>query len=493
MPKGHTGPITLSEFNFGEYDARREFLRSQSYFMETFIDPISFPLGTLSNKTNYIIVGQKGAGKTACQLYLESDRAQRQGYLSGLISFYDDLTPDDYTDFASTQRMNLISLDQLTSIESQYDFKEVWKRILFIRIAKILQAEGFSNSFTAFCLSTTGGTNSIIDGIKKSLKVEVKVPLHFLETKLEFDPSKLAAQSNELTVPEFNRIAEQLLVADCVQYRLYFFVDELVISNLNTKSDEYRARLCLIRDIVRTCCYLNDFCVTNDLDMHFICNLRPEIRTKLNELDPEISKVMDGNDVFLGWDRDSLLEILTQKIVVGAPRGTEINADEFIPKTINFGHPIDFMSFLLNNSWFKPRDMIRFLKVYAKVHPRHTRITEEGTKECLNEYARISATELFEQISVQYPANVLAGIRMGIRRRRYSNANDLAEALKPHVDVDPAKLVEQLYMVGIIGNIDHVKGKPRFFWSFRQEEYLDYEMPVTVHDGLLNYFNIRHR
>ena len=41
-----------------------------------------------------------------------------------------------------------------------------------------------------------------------------------------------------------------------------------------------------------------------------------------------------------------------------------------------------------------------------KVNPNHTRITEEGTKECLNEYARISAVELFEQISVQYSADV---------------------------------------------------------------------------------------
>jgi hypothetical protein len=493
LPHDPSTPIKLSEFNFGEYDARREFLRNESYFIKTFIDPISFPLVTLSNKTNYIIVGQKGAGKTACQLYLENDRSQKQGYLSGLISFYDDLTSDDYKDFSSTQRMNLISLDQLSKIENQYDFKEIWKRILFIRVAKMLKEAGFDNSFVQFCLSTTGGTNSIIDGIKRSLKIEVKIPMQFLEAKVEFDPSKLKEQA-ELTVSDFNKIAEQLLTTDCRQYRLYFFIDELVISNMNTKSDEYRARLCLIRDIVRSCCLMNDFCVKHDLDMHFICSLRPEIRTKLNELDPEISKVMDGNDVFLSWDRDSLLEILTQKIVIGAPREVEINADEFLPSTITFGsQPADFISFLLNNSWYKPRDIVRFLKVYAKVNPSHTSITEEGTKECLNEYARISAVELFEQISVQYSAEVLSGIRTGIRRRRYTDAASLAESLKPHVEVDPMKLVEQLYIVGVIGNVDSVNGQPRFFWSFRQEEHLDHEMQINVHPGLLNYFNVRHR
>jgi len=485
--------MKLSDFNFGEYDARREFLRNEKYFTETFIDPVSFPLSTLSNKTNYIIVGQKGAGKTACQLHLETQKAKQQGYLSGLISFYEDLTPDDYKDFSSTQRINLISLEQITSIETQYDFKEIWKRILLIRVAKMLKDEGFENSFIEFCLSSTKGTNSIIDGIKRSLKVEIKVPLKILEAKIKFDPSKIK-DGHELTVSEFNKIAEQLLIADCRQYRLYFFIDELVISSLNTKTDEYRARICLIRDIVRSCCQLNDFCVKHDLDMHFICNLRPEIRTKLNEIDPEISKIMDGNDVFLTWDDESLFEILTQKIVCGAPAGVEIDADSFLPATITFGdRPQDFMAFLLSNSWYKPRDLVRFLKAYAKVNPHDTRITEEGTKGCLNEYARVSAVELFEQISVHYSADVIEGLRAGIRRRRYTNASALAESLKPHVDVAPGKLVEQLYTVGIIGNIASVNGRPRYFWSFRQEEHLDYEMEVTVHPGLYNFFNVRHR
>lgn len=486
--------MTLSEFNFGEYDARREFLRAPAYFMNTFINPISFQLSTLSNRRNYIIVGQKGAGKTACQLYLENEKSNKEGYLSGLISFYDDLTPDDYRDFATTQKMNLIDLDQITKIELQYDFKEVWKRILFVRIAKLLKAENFDNSFVEFCLSSTNGTNSIIDGIKKSLKVEIKIPLAILEAKVKFDPSKLGTP-HELSISEFNHIAQQLLITDCKQYRLYFFVDELVISNLNTKSDEYKARVCLIRDVVRSCCQLNDFCVQNDLDMHLICNLRPEIRTKLNEIDPEISKIMDGNDVFLDWNQDSLFDILSQKVVGGAPKNVVIDAAQFFPRQITFGSfTQDFMAFLLNNTWYKPRDIVRFLKVYAKVYPGHDKITEAGTKASLNEYARISAVELFEQISVHYTPNVIEGIRSGIRRRRYDNATELADALKPNIgSADAFKLVEQLYGVGIIGNIEKVSGRNKYFWSFRQEEHLDREMEVVVHDGLLNYFNVRHR
>lgn len=474
--------MKLSEFNFGEYDARREFLRTEQYFLRTFINPISFPLNTLSNRKNYIIVGQKGAGKTACQLYLETQKSRNEGYLSGLISFYDDLTPDDYTDFAKTQRINLINLEQLQKIETQYDFKEVWKRILFIRIAKLLKEANFDNTFIAYCLSTIKGTNSIIDGIKKSLKIEINIPLALLQAKISFDPS-VFGDGQEVSLTEFNSIAEQLLIAECKQYRLYFFVDELVISNLNTKSDEYSARICLIRDIVRSCCYLNDFCVKYSLDMHFICNLRPEIRTRLNDLDPEISKIMDGNDVFLRWDENSLLEIMTQKIVNGAPSPVEIDAEDFLPKTITFGrYTHDFMTFLLNNSWHKPRDIIRFLKAYAKMNPNHERITEEGVKDSLNEYARISAVEIFEQISVNYSSDVIAELKISITQNFYRNAGAFADALRAGIgNIDASRLVEDLYSVGVIGNIDNAHGKPRYFWNHRQEESLDYKMGIIVH------------
>jgi hypothetical protein len=102
----------------------------------------------------------------------------------------------------------------------------------------------------------------------------------------------------------------------------------------------------------------------------------------------------------------------------------------------------------------------------------------------------ISAVKLF----VKYSHKTIADIRNGIRRRRYENADSLADALKKSVDgVDLLRLVDELYNVGVIGNVDTVNGKNRYFYSFRQEEHLDHEMAVLVHPGLLNFFNVRHR
>lgn len=493
--EGALSNVTLSQFNFGEYDARREYLRAQQYFMKSFIDPISFSLGTLSNSRNYIIVGQKGSGKSACQIYLENEKTEKEGYIADLISFYDELTAEDYRDFASTQRINFVALADITQIESSYDFRDIWRRVIFIRIARKISEINSNNRFVKFCISTTRGTNSFIDGIKKSLTVEVGIDLGVFSGSVEFDPSRIN-DKKEISIKYFNEIAQKLFLSECAQYRMYFFIDELVISNLNTKSDEYKARLALVRDIIKVSCALNDLCVKNGLDFHFICNLRPEVRTKLNEIDPEISKIMDGNDVFLQWDDESLIEILAHKIVNGSPLPIHIDVDEFLPETITFSaNTSDFYPFLLNNSWYKPRDIVRFLKVYAKINPKHHSITEEGVKQSLNEYARVSAVELFDQISVKYSSEVIGGIKSAIKSRNYSDMNDLSVVLAPHVGmVNADKLVYDLYDVGVIGNIDKTtSNKSRFFWKHREEEEFDPNMGITIHPGLWNYFNIRHR
>lgn len=485
----------LSLFNFGEYDARREFLRAEQYFMKTFIDPISFSLGTLSNSRNYIIVGQKGSGKSACQIYLEEKKKKDEGYITDIISFYDDLTNDDYKDFSKTQRINLLNIENITQIESSYDFRDIWKRVLFVRIAKKINEIAHENRFVKFCLSTTKGTNSFIDGIKQSLTVEMGVDVGIFDGKVKIDPSSIT-KKGEISLKLFNEIAQSLFIEYCSKFRMYFFIDELVISNLNTKSDEYKARLCLVRDIIKVSCDLNDFSVRNGLDFHFICNLRPEVRTRLNDIDPEISKIMDGNDVFLNWDDDSLIEIFANKIVNGSPEPNGIDFNDFCPQTITFGSRThDFYDFLLNNSWHKPRDIVRFLKVYAKINPKDTKITEEGVKRSLNEYARISAVELFDQLSVKYSVDVINGIKSAIKNQNYRSIDELSNVLSPHVGmISSEKLVYELYDVGVIGNIDKTPGqKTRYFWNHRQEEDLDSEMAIVVHPGLLNYFNVRHR
>ena len=142
--------MKISEFNLGEYDARHEYSRGERYFLDSYISPTSFPLSTLSNRQNYIIVGKKGAGKTASQLFLENSKAN-EGYVSQVLSFFDDVTPQDYVDFAKTQKISLLEIGNVDNIALLYDFKEVWTRIFLVRIARLLSGKGFKNSFVDFC------------------------------------------------------------------------------------------------------------------------------------------------------------------------------------------------------------------------------------------------------------------------------------------------------------------------------------------------------
>ena len=310
---------------------------------------------------------------------------------------------------------------------------------------------------------------------------------------MSFDPSVF--EGSEITLANFNQIAIQLLTNECRQFRLFFFVDELVISTFNTQSDEYTLRAALIRDLVRVCCFFNDTCVKANLDIHYICNLRPEIRSMLNNLDPEISKIMDGNDVFLSWDSDHLMEIMTQKVVCGAPKGCAVDAAIFFPDKMKLGkRRQEYLGFLLNQTWWKPRDIIRYFKCYAKINPNDNSITEDGTKRAMNEYARVSAVEVYEQLSVTYSRQVLDGIQNSIKKQEYLDISELEEALARNVGSENLeRLISNLYFTGVIGNVDRSGRDPRYFFFHRQEEHFDPSMNIMVHSGLWNFFNIRHR
>ncbi|MDE1900883.1 MAG: hypothetical protein KGI37_04455 [Alphaproteobacteria bacterium] len=69
---------TVSDMNFGEYDAFDESAADASFFQKSFVTPISLSLSTLRNNKNYIIIGKKGAGKTSAQLFLRK-QLEEQG------------------------------------------------------------------------------------------------------------------------------------------------------------------------------------------------------------------------------------------------------------------------------------------------------------------------------------------------------------------------------------------------------------------------------
>ncbi|WP_375549719.1 hypothetical protein ABWI01_04900 [Oceanicaulis alexandrii] len=495
--KGDIVSVKISELNLGQIDSRREYEKDRNYFIKSFVEPDSINMDTISNKQNFIIIGKKGSGKTAVLLN-KMDKMNSLGYATSFVSFYDELTPEESRKFAQSKVFNFLEYSKASSIVDQYDFREIWKSFIFRKIAQLSQEHCIDDDFTNFANPSKSKIINFLHNIKKGLKVSARVPAQYADIAAEYDFSKLETDQ-DISVSAFNKICQDLLLENANKYKVFIIIDELVVSHFNTQSDEYMLKIALIRDLIKTLSLINDTCCHNNFDVHIACNLRPEIRDLINSIDAEIGKIVDDSDTQIHWyspedQGEILFEIMKLKIITGHPEKDSFDIDSFIDESINIGgrdHSIP--KFLSLNTWHKPRDVVRLLKSYQKKNPNHTRITEDGIKNSLNEYARASAKELLDEVSVWHEINT-KNIQQCIRNKTYNDYESFSESIKSATlrsNID--EFCESLFISGIIGNIDYTNNKPRYFWSHQGEEYLDRSMGIRIHPALWNYFNIRHR
>jgi len=189
----------LSEFNFGEYDARKEYVKDKSYFEKTFIDNGSIKSKTFDNANLFIIVGQKGVGKTALMYKLLDDK-KNDGYIVDLINFYEELTHEDYIDLSRSQ--SFVDID-FKRISDSYDFREIWKKFIFSKVANLFKSNSIEDSFTKFVLGNGVTSKKLIEGLSKSLKIKVTFPIANILTDLSFDASTFFDSQNEISISGF--------------------------------------------------------------------------------------------------------------------------------------------------------------------------------------------------------------------------------------------------------------------------------------------------
>ena len=150
----------------------------------------------------------------------------------------------------------------------------------------------------------------------------------------------------------------------------YLFVDELEAYF----GDEqiFHRDLCLIRDMIFTIKRINSIFASAEMsNIKIICSIRTEIVNSIsrNIVTKEMNKVVSGFEVPLRWNYNNtnsfshpILQILLRRIFIsehnnGKRTEKELISDWF-PDNI---HEIDTASYILNNSWCKPRDIVRLI------------------------------------------------------------------------------------------------------------------------------------
>ncbi len=500
-------PDAKDEINFDGYDE----------FIKAFIIPENFNFNGLMEGNCFYITGYKGTGKTALLFYL--DTAFRNKDLSSCSSFI--FFKEDYTDLKKSEIDN-ISKRLLSSVKIEKDtllhnsdFEYIWRWLFFKRIVSdnmdfnmgLFVDDEYWSNFVKYVGSIKGPSN-----IKKSIipsNVKVAFPFVNLSSGDSFTPElEIDFQNNS----QDNNLEKFISIIDAAEEAFskvrrtdipyYIFVDELE-AYYGDQTIFFRD-LYLIRDLLFTVKRFNSIFSSSSMkNTKIICSVRTEILQSIsrNIVTKELNKVISGFECPLKWNYNNtnsfahpILQILLRRIAI-----SEVNGDEAIRKEKDIIaswfpdniHDIDPASYILNNSWCKPRDIVRLIltsqnsldnenyyfstAVFLSSHKQYSLDSLEEIKEELR--------ALYTNDEISMIVNCFTGFKSRFKVKDLRNRIELYFK-GTIVDTNFIQVLNDLYRLSFIGNC--IPSLNMYRWSYKGDDtiILSEEWYIMIHQGL---------
>lgn len=505
--------MELGQIYFGKSDAKNEVLTNSpeelERFTAAFVEPPALSVKKFQDREKYFIVGPKGTGKTALLRYVSAKLDKEEDGHSSFILFKSEIDEDLKKEFAKAARVQ-VTQENSDDFAGE-DFEQVWRWFTYRKIAAAVvdnpiepfQKTADLNSFIAIVNSEDFGNQEpsgifkLIPKIRKG-KIEIsKSPMLGLE--FDWDDSGKAKVDFGYLVRQADTAFEKLIPNTS---RLNIFFDELEL-NYGTSKQHTRDSW-LVRDLIVTVEKINATCKKKGFPICLYAAIRSEVLNSVDSLGKEINKplfdfgsIIKWNSPNVGDNEQPLLEIVVRRInnARTASGLTELIASEiwetYFPDLILGKYAAQ--EFILHNSWYRPRDIVRLLSTAQEQYPRENSFRRQTIENVRRQFSQDSWVEMTEELKANYKPSEISGIKnilYGFKRR--FNLGDLtvhaAQVAENYADT--AKLLEKhqikiiasdLYRVGILGNISE-DGKHRF--SFRGDENILYGQMLFLHIAL---------
>ena len=511
--------LTLDALFIGNTDAKNELLTGSSQevssFKNGFLMPDNVVLEHFYSGKKYYITGLKGTGKTALLRYLSICVEEHLKAKSSFILFKTDVREEDRARIVHIA--DIISKNE--SIIGQYkDYERAWMLFLFQQIVKLsnkkeihpFKDDSTWKQFSRYVLSTLNDSKK--NGLFPKLKNgNIEIDASILKVGVDFEWSSDDVEKTGKKTVDFIR-----LVSDCEDLfsslkagtdKLYVFIDELEIS-LGTEK-QYKRDVEMIRDLILSINRINTISRQNSLPLFIITGIRKEVLAVTQSTGKEINKPIADFGINLRWQQSGgsmsdhpLIKIIIKRLInaeTSLPMIDRASADtiwdKYFPLTINEKPTYEF---LLNKTWYRPRDIVRLLGLAREQFPHSTTFSHSIFDAINKQYSTDCWLEQEEELRAKYSVDDIKGIKhilMGIKcpftletifekasraRTMYSDVDQLFSKVKL------ADILEHLFRVGIIGNT----GKNSVRYSFRGDEGLIIDKKMTIHPALWNVLSI---
>ena len=295
---------------------------------------------------------------------------------------------------------------------------------------------------------------------------------------------------------------------------LCLFLDELELTLGSQK--QYKRDAALIRDLIVAVEQINSASKKIKSNVIVYAGIRSEVISAIESVGKEINKIIGDFGSQIIWHQSGsenenhpLLNIIVQRISIS--ENIDITQNEYsksviwnkyFPKTIQ---GIQSEKYILHNSWYRPRDLVRLLNLARDQFPDLQGFSQrvfDGTKK---QYSQESWVELAEELSVKYSQPEISGIQQIFNGyKRQFSFGDIQLHIEKRLKLYPAietvlnshklgEILTDLYNVGFIGNVLFSGGRGdvvKMRFSFRGDPNLILEEKLTIHKGLYSFFTL---
>lgn len=514
IKEGDTVMIKIRDIYTGKPDAKDEiYFEGMDEFIKTFVVAEHFNLDSLLKGNNCFVTGFKGTGKTALLFYLDSELTKiDESTCSSFIFFKEEFTDARRKELEGIAKriLSSITIDS-TALVDNNEFEYVWRWLFFKRIV----ADNEEYSGNLFVNDDNWDAFEKLIGTIKAPNNQRKfvVPAKFKMSVPYTDPGTLTSITPELEVdlqnPSHDNYRKFVEVIDKAEQLFsslkrtdipyYIFVDEL--EAYYGDISVFKRDLCLIRDLLFTVKRLNAVCFSCGMqNTKIICSVRSEILTAISRfvVTKELNKITSGFSLPLIWNYSNtssymhpIIQILLKRIAVCEGK-TEIDYkeiyDRWFPEKI---HGIEPANYVLNNSWCKPRDIVRLLvSAQNSIHNNNCIFNQIVFDSVVKTYSEESLIEIKEELRALYDSeeiDIIINCFMGYKTS--FSVRQLKERIATYfpnsvLETHFNQVIDDLYRLGFLGNFLPISKTYRWQHKGDGRIILSDEWRLVVHYAL---------
>jgi hypothetical protein len=505
--------MNISDLDLGKVDGKADFSDTRAKrhsFSDAFLVPSNVRLVDFDDGETYFIQGFRGTGKTSLLRYYVH-RNQPDGKFRKVILFKSSIDEDYRVSLSKEAGFEWISTDS-NRMEIAQDFKTMWKWFVLHKIGEMIQDNveivGDSipaQNFLKFLGLQPEAQIEKIFGIfpkLESANVKIKGTLGVIEAELSADI--VGRKSGEIVLPLRALViaAQRLLHKLSFKKRLVIAFDEL--EAFYTDDATYKRDLAMVRDLLFVVDSLNQDCLAASTEVFVIAAVRSEVLFAMKARGQEIERTVHDHGVTLSWHHESrslhhpLLEMVRRKLKAS---GVECDAGDdilfkYFPRTVG---GIELEKYLLDNSFFKPRDLVWRLTIIQSDYPNENFFSEKVFHQTEASYSQRLWSEIEYELSASYSSEDISTIkRLFSGFRRYFGFEGFLDHVNEQIRYTPSatkfrdtheasNLLHNLYRLGAIGNDFPIgtRSKPRGVrWIFRNEPDLLLNKQMVINSAI---------